>query len=671
MDAESAALLDPLSPEVATGASGLMREFNRAGVLDASDVHVARMLGALAGVDDDQILLAVALAVRAPRLGHVFVDLDLVGPLSTSGVMVEEHHPLPWPPAESWASKLAACEQLVAVDDAHRRPLRLDGTRLYLERYWREEGALAGALEAFAQMPLRQVELSDLRAGINRLFPEPDDALQRAAAACVALRGLSVIAGGPGTGKTTTVARAIALIFEEAAATDPTGPPPLVALCAPTGKAAARLQQAVHEQAATLDLSDAVRTQMQALRGSTIHRLLGAGGRPGAGDFRHGPRNRLAHDLLVVDETSMVSLSLMTRLLAAARSDARVVLVGDPDQLAAVEAGAVLRDIVGPAQMGTSFAPGMRAVVALVTGDEHDRMPTQSGSQVTSASAPTRSAAHWFGDSVVTLQRGHRFGSQIARLADAIRRGDADATLAVLSAGTVVTNPADAANSVPSEAIAWIPDGGEGSSLLRTVALGAHLKVIEAARAGDGPASLEALGRFRLLCAHRHGPYGRSHWTAILERWLSESLPDLELTGGHYVGEPLLITENDHELRLHNGDAGVVIRGGEGEPASAVFERDGRLVALAPSRLRAAESLYAMTIHKSQGSEFDVVSVILPEADSPILTRELLYTAVTRAQHQLILVGGEESVRAAVNRPVARATGLEQRLWGASVPQST
>jgi exodeoxyribonuclease V alpha subunit len=633
MDAEAVALFDGLAPEVAIEAPGLLREFNLAGVLVAADVHVARTLGELAGVEADEVLLAVALAVRAPRLGHVFVDLAV----AEGRVMVEDHDPpLPWPSASDWTAQVAACVQLVATVDTQRLPLRIDGSRLYLDRYWREESALASALAALAQMPLRQVELADLRAGITRLLPDPEDGLQRAAAACVALRGLSVIAGGPGTGKTTTVARAVALIFEEAAALDPPGPPPLVALCAPTGKAAARLQQAVHEQAATLNVSDAVRAQLQALRGSTIHRLLGARGGASAGDFRHGPCNRLAHDLVVVDETSMVSLSLMTRLFEAVRSDARVVLVGDPDQLAAVEAGAVLRDIVGPAEMWTRFSPGMRAIVTRVTGDDHAQAPTTP----------------WFGDGVVTLRRGHRFGSEIASLADAIRRGDGDATLAALTGA--------------GDAIVWVPDGGESSALLRAQAVDAYHGVAKAARAGDGSASLAALGRFRLLCAHRRGPYGLSHWTAMVERWLTKALEDFEPGIGHYIGEPLLITENDHELRLHNGDAGVVISGGDGEPASAVFERDGQLVSLAPSRLTAVESLYAMTIHKSQGSQFDVVAVLLPEADSPILTRELLYTAVTRAQHQLILVGSEASVRAAVNRPVARATGLQQRLWGDS-----
>jgi exodeoxyribonuclease V alpha subunit len=464
---------------------------------------------------------------------------------------------------------------------------------------------------------------------------------------------LSVIAGGPGTGKTTTVARAVALLSEQAAALDPPGSPPLIALCAPTGKAAARLQQAVHEQAATLDVSTAVRAQLQALHGSTIHRLLGARGGTGAGDFRHGPGNRLAHDLVIVDETSMVSLSLMTRLLQAVRSDARVVLVGDPDQLVAVEAGAVLRDIVGPAELGTSFAAGMRAILTRVTGERPDdqaQTPAASQLPLLARGQPTPTAAPWFGDGVVTLRRGHRFGSRIASLADAIRRGDDDATLSALSGG--------------EDAIVWVTQDGESSALLRSQVVHAYREVTRAARAGDGPASLEALSRFRLLCAHRRGPYGLSHWSAMVERWLSETLHDFEPSSGHYVGEPLLITENDHELRLYNGDAGVVIGSADGAAASAVFERDGQLVSLAPSRLTAVESLYAMTIHKSQGSQFNAVAVLLPEADSPILTRELLYTAVTRAQQRLIVVGGERSVRAAVNRPVARATGLQERLWG-------
>jgi exodeoxyribonuclease V alpha subunit len=639
MDAESLELLDEHAPELALTASGLLGEFNRAGVLVAADVQVARTLAELAGVDHEAVLLAVALAVRAPRLGHVFVDLaDAEG-----AVMVEDHdRPLPWPHPATWTIQLADCQELVATTDGPRRPLRLDGTRLYLDRYWQEETILADSLKVLAEMPPRQIDLGELRAGVLRLFPEPEDALQRAAAACTTLRGLSVIAGGPGTGKTTTVARAVALIFEEAASLHPPGPPPLVALCAPTGKAAARLQQAVHEQAATLEVSATVRAQLKALRSSTIHRLLGARGGIGAVGFRHGPRNRLAHDLVIVDETSMVSLSLMTRLLEAVRSDARVVLVGDPDQLAAVEAGAVLRDIVGPADSGTRFAAGMRAIVTRVTGDD----------QLWAAGAePAVSAPRWFGDGVVTLKRGHRFGSDIASLADAIRRGDGDATLAVLEQA--------------QGAISWLADDGEGSALLQARAVEAYGAVANAARVGDGPAALAALGRFRLLCAHRRGPYGLALWTATVERWLGDAIEEFEPAIGHYVGEPLLITENDHELRLHNGDAGVVISGGEGEPATAIFERDGQLVSLAPSRLTAVESLFAMTIHKSQGSQFDVVAVILPEADSPILTRELFYTAVTRAQRELILVGSEDSVRAAVARPVARATGLQERLWGA------
>ncbi len=184
-----------------------------------------------------------------------------------------------------------------------------------------------------------------------------------------------------------------------------------------------------------------------------------------------------------------------------------------------------------------------------------------------------------------------------------------------------------------------------------------------AARAGDGDGALRALGGFRLLCAHRRGPFGVGVWSGRQQAWLAEEIDDLDLDGRDYVGRPLLVTENDYELGLYNGDTGVIVRTGE-DHAVAMFERAGQLVGFSPLRLGSVETVYAMTIHKSQGSQFDTAAVLLPPADSPILTRELLYTAVTRARSALILVGSEETVRAAVARPVTRASGLRERLWG-------
>jgi exodeoxyribonuclease V alpha subunit len=397
---------------------------------------------------------------------------------------------------------------------------------------------------------------------------------------------LEVIAGGPGTGKTSRVARMVSELIKQAA-----DRPPLIALAAPTGKAAARLQEAVYEQVAA----------GAGLQAATLHRLLGW--RPGSHSrFAHDRHNRLPHDVVIVDETSMVSLSLMARLVEAVRPDARLVLVGDPGQLASIEAGVVLADIVAA------------------------------------------------GRGVVMLEHVHRFGAGIARLADAIRQGDGDSTVAALRAAP--------------EEITWLPidvDTTEaGFELVRDRAVAAGLAVVGAAREGDALEALAALGRFRLLCAHRRGPYGVSDWSSRVQAWLAPEIDDIEQRD--FVGRPLLVTENDYELGLYNGDTGVIVAGA-GERPAAAFERGGEVLRFSPLRLGAVDTVYAMTIHKSQGSQFDTAAVLLPAPTSRILTRELLYTGVTRARRQLILVGTEAAVRQAVERPVARASGLRERLW--------
>jgi exodeoxyribonuclease V alpha subunit len=438
--------------------------------------------------------------------------------------------------------------------------------------------------------------------GLARLFDGTSDAdaRQRLAAETAVRRRLAVVAGGPGTGKTTTVARIVALLCEQAAAAGAV--PPLVALAAPTGKAAARLVEAVHAEAAALDVDRALRARIGALDASTLHRLLGW--RPGSHSrFRHHRGNRLPHDVVIVDETSMVPLSLMARLVEAVRPDARLVLVGDPGQLTSVEAGAVLGDIVGP------------------------------------AAAPERG--------IVVLDRVHRYGGAIAAVAEGIRAGDGDAVVAALDGVTWI--PVDVADPAAASALAPVRDG----------AVATARAVTAAARAGDAAGAIAALGGFRVLCAHRRGPYGVAAWTARIEGWLDQPAGLLD---EWYVGRPLLVTENDDALRLYNGDTGVVVAGPDGE-VRAAFERQGGVLELSPTRLAAIDTVYAMTVHKSQGSQFDRAAVVLPDPLSPLLTRELLYTAVTRAREGLLLVGTEAAVRAAVARPVARASGLGRLLW--------
>ena len=337
---------DTFDATLALGASGLLQIFNRAGVLTTSDVHVARRLGRLGAVADDRVSLAAALAARAPRLGHVCVDLSTVRATADADVeMPGDLDQLPWPDPEDWLAVLA--ESPLVGDD---RPLHLVDTTLYLDRLWTDEQQVARDLRARAATPAGDVDPDRLASGLHRLFDGNDlPDLQRLAAAVAVLRSVSVVAGGPGTGKTTTVARVLALLDEQASVAGRR--PPLIALAAPTGKAAARLEEAVRAGAGSMPVDADVQERLGALTGVTLHRLLGFN--PGNRTrFRHNRLNRLPHDVVVVDETSMVSLSLMARLVEAVRPEARLILVGDPEQLASVEAGAVLGDIVGPASRG-------------------------------------------------------------------------------------------------------------------------------------------------------------------------------------------------------------------------------------------------------------------------------------------------------------------------------
>jgi exodeoxyribonuclease V alpha subunit len=625
------AVFEPGDVRLARRGPVALRPWNVLGIVVAADVHVAARLAAIGGDDAPDVLLGVALAVRALRLGHVCVDLATVaGTVSTEVAPEADLSRLPWPDPTGWREHLAA-SPLVADGETGgaERPLRLVGDRLYLDRYWRQERQVAADLSARAARTV-SVDEAELVGGIQRLWPDgrpgeegveggtagPGPDLQALAAATTIRRGLAVVAGGPGTGKTTTVARILALLSDQATAAG--GLRPRVALVAPTGKAAARLEEAVHAEAAAMSVDAGTRAWLLGLQASTIHRLLGR--RPDSESrFRHDRRQRLPHDTVIVDETSMVSLSLMANLLDAVRPDARLVLVGDPEQLASVEAGAVLGDIVGPAAAG----------------------PVPSGPMA---------------DAIVVLRRVHRFGGGIAELAAAIQAGDGTRAEELVTAGDTDIRLID-----PEAA------GGGELGLVRDLMVATFEAVTASAGAGDGTAALGRLGAARVLCAHRQGPAGVGAWTQRIEGWLAAAVPGYGAGGAWYLGRPLMVTVNDYELQLFNGDTGVVAVGPDGQP-SAAFERRGELTWTSPARLRAIDTVYAMTVHKSQGSQFDEVVVVLPEPSSPILTRQLLYTAVTRARRRVTLVGPTASVLAAVARPITRASGLQERLWGPSPP---
>lgn len=611
---------DPYDVRLARSATGLARTFNEAGVLTAADVHVASRLGRLGGESDERVLLAAALTVRGARLGSVCVPLaELRHTVTVEDETAADLAALPWPGGEAW---LAACTASPLVADGPTgdpwRPLRLVDGLLYLDRYWRQEELVRTELDERTARPGPGVDVERLRAAIARLFPDPAPDRQRLAAVMAAVRPVTVLAGGPGTGKTTTVARLLALLLDQP------GPPLRVALAAPTGKAAARLQEAVREEAAGRGLA------LEEISASTLHRLLGS--LPGnRSRFRHNRHNRLPYDVVVVDETSMVSLTLMSRLVEAVRPDARLVLVGDPDQLASVEAGAVLGDLVArPAS--SAAVPELLASLAAADLD---------------ADEATTDALR---NGVVRLRRIHRFGGRIGELAAAVQAGSPDDALAILGSGApdVELVSCDAAAAGP-----------EALDALRADVVGAGQSMAAAAREGRVAEALDALGRHRLLCAHRQGPYGIARWGEQVERWLAAAADHPWGEGEWYRGRPLLVTANDYELALYNGDTGVVVDAG-GAGVLAAFSRGGEPVLLPPSRLSAVQTVHAMTVHRSQGSQFERVSLLLPPADSPLLTRELFYTAVTRATGHVRVVGTEEAVRAAVTRPIVRASGLRR-----------
>jgi exodeoxyribonuclease V alpha subunit len=573
---------DPLDWRTAVGARGLLRTFNEAGVLESADVHVAQRVTALADDNDDAVALAVALATRALRGGSVCVDLTTVATDS-------EAPELPWPDPGKWLESLRASRLL-----AEPPVLRLyDDRLLYLDRYWREEEQVCKDLLALS-VPTARLLTTDY----ERLFPAGFDE-QRAAAEIALSQAVTVLTGGPGTGKTTTVARLLALLAEQA---DVPGKPGLrIALAAPTGKAAARLAEAVAGEVSNLDGID--RHRLAGLDAVTLHRLLGS--RPDTSvRFRHHRGNRLPHDVIVVDETSMVSLTMMARLLEAVRPEARLILVGDADQLASVEAGAVLADLVD----GLSMRSDVR---------------------------------------VAALRTSHRFGATIGALADAIRAGDCDAALGLLRSG--------------DEHIEWIDAAGPAETLRPTLVSHA-MRLRGAAVLGAAEVALATLDEHRLLCAHRRGPFGVQHWNQQVQRWLAEETGQ-PAWSPWYAGRPLLVTANDYGLRIYNGDTGVAIVGPDG--LRAVIATATGPLDVATSRLGDIETMHAMTIHKSQGSQAEEITVLVPPEDSRLLTRELFYTAVTRAKAKVRVVGSEASVRAAVERRAVRASGLRLRLQGA------
>ena len=570
------------------------------------DHHFAALLERLAGGSRPTLALAARLVSQQRRAGHLCLHLP-----SVAGQRLAEDDPTPCPPLDTWLADLHAVEPVVGPPGAFA-PLILDSAgRLYLQRYWAYEDRLARDLLTRAAItePCDEVRL---RAALDQLFPAtgPEPDWQRLAAETAVRRRLCIITGGPGTGKTRTLVRILALLQE---LHDPGQPPLRFALAAPTGKAAARIQEEVRRAADSLPPGSAA-AALRATEAQTLHRLLGA--RPDYATFRRNAQNPISADVVVVDEASMVDLALMAKLLDAVPPVARLILLGDKDQLASVEAGAVLND--------------------LCAGPDHPASGIRHP-----ASSPTLLPC------LLTLHRNYRFpaGSAIHRLSTAINAGDPDAALAALREPAEVT-----ARPLPAP--------GELAATLAPILLAAWPEQLSR----DPAEMLARLARFRILCAVREGPYGVHHFNELAEEILTHA-GRLTGTGTHYAGRPILITRNDHALRLFNGDVGILLPGADGGLRAFFPAPDGGVRSFPPARLPVHETVFAMTVHKSQGSEFASVLLVLPERDSPVLTRELLYTGLTRAREHAALWFNETIFRQAVARRVERHSGLRDALW--------
>ena len=661
----------------------LLAAWSERGWLRELDLALAQFFVELDPAASPLLILGAALASHQLGKGHVCLDLEatLADPdfalsLPPEGEDAKQITILPSQvlaglTLEDWLVSCAGSELLQNREGAVA-PLVLEGSCLYLRRYWDYERRVAARiterLRAVSDIP------ADLAPRLDTLFPEPlmvdGERLadwQKLACALAVRSAFTMITGGPGTGKTTTVVRLLALLQEAAMAT---GAPLRLSLAAPTGKAAARLTESISGQVASLPVAEAVRRQIPS-NVTTLHRLLGS--RPDSRHFRHDAGNPLPLDVLVVDEASMIDLEMMANLLDALPAHARLILLGDKDQLASVEAGAVLGDLCRDAETGGYSA----ATCDWLQDKTSERL-------VDPVLVPGEQA---LAQHIVMLRHSRRFAgaSGIGRLARAVNDGDAEIARATLTEGAQDLHLLRLSGEQDRALERLLLEGLPGADK-RPIGYAHFLELMREERptldaapeAWDVWASkvLAAFDQFQLLCAVRKGPWG----VEVLNERIAQALQRrglLEQDHGWYEGRPVLVTRNDYSLGLMNGDIGIALRLPDPPDSPGaiprqvlrvVFPRNdgsGALRYILPSRLSAVETVFAMTVHKSQGSEFAHCALILPDVLNPVLTKELVYTGITRARHWFSLVESHAGVfEQAVQRRVERRSGLRKALVG-------
>jgi exodeoxyribonuclease V alpha subunit len=605
----------------------------------------ARFIGTL-GSDSAPLMLACVLLSELEGRGHSCLMLDELAhdPCALLGWSAEQWQQLAGAGGalpknlKGWSAQLGGCDQVWQVGELDfDQPLVLDGERLYLRRYWRDETLVAATIRSRARQ-VRPVDAAQARKWLDILFASerrsegPD--WQKIACA-VALRGsVAIITGGPGTGKTYTVARLLALLFAVA----PDAARQRVALAAPTGKAAARLKQSIDK--ALGELADKVGAalalrELTARMGAarTLHSLLGA--RPDTRSFAHHKGNPLDIDVLIVDEASMVHLEMMASLLDALPDGATLILLGDKDQLASVEAGAVLGDLCCDAQAGGYSAEN----VAYALAASGESIPEQF-----------HGSAGALAQQTVMLRESRRFGGPIGQLALAVNQGDAARAQDVLREGG---------------ALRWIEQAHPHHVVQLAIdGYGGYLRLVGQGDAGGHEAWVRAVlhsfEAFRILCAVREGEWGVTGLNDAIELRLSAT-GLIRKRGEWYVGRPVMITRNDYGTRVFNGDIGLTLPDPARPGSLRVYFLEGDAIrSVLATRLRHVETAYAMTVHKSQGSEFRHTVLVLPKERGAMIARELIYTGITRASAEFTLITPGGAVLAdAIARRTRRASGLQ------------
>ena len=615
------------------------------GLFSSLDRHFAMFIGRMAGNHCSEAALAAALVSRTTGDGNICLDLTEHGGQALDLNSLETGMDrLVCPPLEEWADRLR--QSGVAGEGEGNTPLVLDeNNKLYLRRYWQYQDTIIRFIGQRANAVHENLNYSQLGKDLKELFqalPAGETDWQQIAAIAAVTRSFCVISGGPGTGKTFTVAKILALLQRQHTDSGALR----ILLGAPTGKAASRLQQAIAA-------SGLLQTGTEPLKASTVHRMLGA--IPNSPYFRHNAENPLAADIIVIDEASMVDLPLLAKLMQAVPASARLILLGDRHQLASVQPGSVLGDMCRPKTMARFSSEFCRLVSELTA---HSLTPASPAGEETSFSLQ---------DSFVELVQSYRFapGSGIARLSTTVNEGDGNGALTILL-------------GAEDGSIAWseLPAPAELGKKLQDSHGIAQFATLQQSPEPDS--CFNQLDSFRIVCALRKGPFGMERINTLLEQELTPQVPGD--SSNHAAGRfgrdlnvlpfrPVMVTRNDYTLQLFNGDVGILLPDPKNKKIVRVFFRDedGMLRTIAPPLLPGHETVFAMTVHKSQGSEFNRVLLILPDKDSPLLTRELLYTAITRAREAVEIWGRKEIFASAVQRRIKRTSGLTEALWGCDI----